>query len=366
MRTLGLILITVGLALAQDRRSFSRYIALPYARAGYLPRIEYTTKATPSVGYQTKEYQPRKQNSYFYTRGVAKVDAIRYGFDPLLSMPAEQLVDSIIAQTRKQTPKIVKAIRTLYKNNALRKLFDDAASDPCTVIPANLDLLVEKLAKASEESRNELILTIKAVQKMKANEDDMVAVIKAAAESLENLEPLANRFSPILKVNPECDSSLKAAEKQFEKIGNLMAGLSQSNIITRDPAGKDRLASIADTAIAISKVSGSLEEINFDSLCSSSPTFSSDIFTGVNKMMTALQEIMNAFNASPEDIQRIDEASKLVTDLVEILKEVSESFDSNLDESPRSVQQDTEECVTSIADVTKAITEVAEITDVLQ
>merc|ERR1719341_2012859 len=220
-----------------------------------------------------------------------------YKYDPLqntlslkdfIYIDAEAYVDNAIAQMNKFGPKVVSSLRTILKNKLIGKFLStsDSVQDPCSVISADLDVTVEEMIKAITSSRQELIDILKAVQEVRRAEKEPSAAIIAASKAVSSLDPLIPKFAGAFKANEQCDDKVKAAIANFDQIGSILTTLGSTNIATSDQSAKNKIVQTGQASKIIGKVTKSLEEGGFTSLCPDSPNFSGQVFSGVGELLS--------------------------------------------------------------------------------
>ena len=177
-----------------------------------------------------------------------------------LDVPAEQIVDEALVEVSAQGDKIVRALETLTKNKLVAKLLKSStnSSDPCSVIPANIDVLARDLITGLTTSRTELIALIAAVQTMKREEKNQGNVLRAAAEAVRAVEPIAPKFSRVFQTDGSCQASLETNIKRLNTVGNVLNTLGRTNIIAKDDATKERLLQGGQASKIIGQVTGKI------------------------------------------------------------------------------------------------------------
>merc|ERR1712127_515172 len=314
----------------------------------------------PSV--QPQAYQPAQLARTANYQQTYKYDPLQNNFSlkDFIYVDAEAYVDDAIAQMNKFGPKVVSSLRTILKNKLIGKFLStsDSVEDPCSVISADLDVTVDEMIKAITSSRQELVDIIKAVQEVRRAEKEPSAAIIAASKAVSSLDPLIPKFAEAFKANAECDNKVKAAIANFDQIGSILTTLGSTNIATSDQSAKNKIIQTGQASKIIGKVTQSLEEGGFTSLCPDSPNFSGQVFSGVGELLGGLQGILGTFGGSQNDISSLDDTVDLIKEGAELLKELN--IDESVPEVPVSA-----DCSASLPDVSKALEEVAELVDVI-
>merc|ERR1719341_276115 len=317
-------------------------------------------KRYPAV--QPQAYQPAQPARIANYQQTYKYDPLQntLSLKDFIYIDAEAYVDNAIAQINKFGPKVVSSLRTILKNKLIGKFLStsDSVQDPCSVISADLDVTVEEMIKAITSSRQELIDILKAVQEVRRAEKEPSAAIIAASKAVSSLDPLIPKFAGAFKANEQCDDKVKAAIANFDQIGSILTTLGSTNIATSDQSAKNKIVQTGQASKIIGKVTKSLEEGGFTSLCPDSPNFSGQVFSGVGELLGGLQGILGTFGGSQNDISSLDDTVELIKEGAELLKEL------NVDESVPAVPVSAD-CSASLPDVSKALEEVAELVDVI-
>merc|ERR1712127_160382 len=300
----------------------------------------------PSV--QPQAYQPAQLARTANYQQTYKYDPLQNNFSlkDFIYVDAEAYVDDAIAQMNKFGPKVVSSLRTILKNKLIGKFLStsDSVEHPCSVISADLDVTVDEI--------------IKAVQEVRRAEKEPSAAIIAASKAVSSLDPLIPKFAEAFKANAECDNKVKAAIANFDQIGSILTTLGSTNIATSDQSAKNKIIQTGQASKIIGKVTQSLEEGGFTSLCPDSPNFSGQVFSGVGELLGGLQGILGTFGGSQNDISSLDDTVDLIKEGAELLKELN--IDESVPEVPVSA-----DCSASLPDVSKALEEVAELVDVI-
>jgi len=328
--------------------------------ASYTYDYNYNAKNQPSFTYDPQN--PKKNFNYQYN-----FEAPRYELEAAdipVNVPAEDIVDSVIYETQTQGEKIVRVLKKLTSSKLIARAIEATAKsgDPCSIIPNDLDITMEDLINAITDSRESLVNVIAAIQDMKRNEDDTVQVIKSASQAVLAMEPmlplLKNVF--LFRSNPACENSIQATINKVDGIGNVLDTLGQTNLVSSDPATKNRLIQGGAASRVISRTAGNLEQIKFTKLCSDSPTFTADVFAGVAELLVGLRDVSASFNANPDslDISKLDQTVNLMKEGADLLADLNFTEDFDASYEPRA------DCVTSLPDVAKSLAEVADLVDV--
>ena len=258
----------------------------------------------PSV--QPQAYQPAQPARIANYQQTYKYDPLQntLSLKEFIDVDAEAYVDDAIAQMNKFGPKVVSSLRTILKNKLIGKFLStsDSVQDPCSVISADLDVTVDEMTKAITSSRQELVDILKAVQEVRRAEKEPSAAIIAASKAVSSLDPLIPKFAAAFKANEQCDDKVKAAIANFDQIGSILTTLGSTNIATADQSAKIKIVQTGQASKIIGKVTKSLEEGGFTSLCPDSPNFSGQVFSGVGELLGGLQGILGACGGSQTDI----------------------------------------------------------------
>jgi hypothetical protein len=263
-----------------------------------------------------------------------------------------------------QGEKILKSVRTLIKNPLIAKLLASNAdnTDPCAVIPSNLDVITQNLIDGVTSSRTELVAIIRLVQSMKAAGNETVQVLRYSSDAVKLMAPLIPKFSKVFKANEACDASIQTTIKSLNNVGNVLTTLGNTNIVAKDDYTKTRFIQGGEASRIIGRVTESLERSKFTNLCSNSPTFTSDVFSGVGEILGGLNDVAKAFNAESEAINdgQLDNTVTLLKEGANLLT------DLNLPNAGgETIPAFSSTCTISIPAVSRALGEVADIVEVL-
>jgi len=343
------------------------------APAPYVPKtVAYAAAAPSPYVPQVAAYQPlattySTDSAYTYDpKNPSKPFDYKYQYNPNsefnLNVNAEELIDSAIYQTQEQGAKVVKTLRTLMDNKLIATVFgSNGSNDPCAIIPEDLDATVQGLIDGISSARPQLVGLIASLQEMKRNEKDTSKVIKTAARAVKDVEPLLPIFSNLFKTNPGCEASIDATVKKFDGVGNVLETLGRTNLVSSDGYTKNRLIQGGQASKIISRVALDFENNQFLNLCSDSPTFTKDVFSGVGGLLGGLKDIVLTFNdgQNSADLQKLDETVALINDGADLLED--------LDFQPlvAAAAPGAKNCKTTIPDVARSLSEVADLVDLI-
>ena len=304
---------TVAFTAASPTQYDQKSVVYPAAASPYIPQIAaYQPLATTYSTDSAYTYDPKNPSKPF---------DYKYQYNPNsefnLNVNAEELIDSAIYQTQEQGAKVVKTIRTLMDNKLIATVFgSNGSNDPCAIIPEDLDATVQGLIDGISSARPQLVGLIASLQEMKRNEKDTSKVIKTAARAVKDVEPLLPIFSNLFKTNPGCEASIDATVKKFDGVGNVLETLGRTNLVSSDGYTKNRLIQGGQASKIISRVALDFENNQFLNLCSDSPTFTKDVFSGVGGLLGGLKDIVLTFNdgQNSADLQKLDETVALIND----------------------------------------------------
>ena len=225
--------------------------------------VESRTTSPPSNTqnkYPSISRESTFENSAVKNTNFIRVQSTQKVMELPLDVPAEQIVDEALVEVSAQGDKIVRALETLTKNKLVAKLLksNTNSSDPCSVIPANIDVLARDLITGLTTSRTELIALIAAVQTMKREEKNQGNVLRAAAEAVRAVEPIAPKFSRVFQTDGSCQASLETNIKRLNTVGNVLSTLGRTNIIAKDDATKERLLQGGQASKIIGQVTGKI------------------------------------------------------------------------------------------------------------
>ena len=225
--------------------------------------VESRTTSPPSNTqnkYPSISTESTFANSAVKNTNFIRVQSTQKVMELPLDVPAEQIVDEALVEVSAQGDKIVRALETLTKNKLVAKLLksNTNSSDPCSVIPANIDVLARDLITGLTTSRTELIALIAAVQTMKREEKNQGNVLRAAAEAVRAVEPIAPKFSRVFQTDGSCQASLETNIKRLNTVGNVLSTLGRTNIIAKDDATKERLLQGGQASKIIGQVTGKI------------------------------------------------------------------------------------------------------------